>query len=627
MLSDGVSKERLVARVKVDGIGFGNVYSRLAFDGGMLAFRMSGDRNGGSSLYVVDIKSGKSTQVALLKSGSEGIGSFAWSPAGRTLAYVRTSPAPDPDAANEAYGTVYLYSAGFQPVRLGGSNGSDRVLAFSSDGLGVYVSRREGSGASELEHLVYLPISGGAGTVIVRSQPNLKYTNFALWVAPGQPAKAVALAEGNFALALAGTSPATPSPTATSTPRPGSGSTITDTISVAVSSTFAVMSPTPSKTPVRTAPPSKVSITGRLSGPGGLGIAVIDPVSAVPYLLRRDAEDYPYMAWTADGKGLLMGGTRTGAAWAVDLNGGERALGTPLTGLSASTWSQDGSMVVLSDSPTSKQVTLDYATGRVVASRSVGSYKPGAAAVSLKVPYIHQVNDTATSGDGNWACGPTSVAMALAYYGKIDPWSSMRQERVGSTAQPGKTPLPTQTPIGADFAPYVTDVYTSNGHIYNAVAADPRGHLLAGLYGTICPTGFASWNLMQSVLQWHGLSSTSVPATWDGIVGALKRGHPVLLGNMLTAAGHIILVTGYTPDGDLVANDPYGNRFEPGYGSNNGQGVLYPWKRVTPRTALEVIGVYPPPSPTATRTATATAIVTATVPATATSTATGAPTH
>ena len=111
--------------------------------------------------------------------------------------------------------------------------------------------------------------------------------------------------------------------------------------------------------------------------------------------------------------------------------------------------------------------------------------------------------------------------------------------------------------------------------------------------------------------------SQYVAVTWDGIVEALKRGHPVLLGNHLTSDGHILVVTGYTDDGNLLVNDPYGNRFAPGYGSNDGNSILYPWKRVTPRTALEVIGVYPPP--------TATSAPTQTNTPTPTETATGTP--
>ena len=118
--------------------------------------------------------------------------------------------------------------------------------------------------------------------------------------------------------------------------------------------------------------------------------------------------------------------------------------------------------------------------------------------------------------------------------------------------------------------------------------------------------------MMEQVLGWHGLQSRYVAATWDGIVGAVQRGHPVLLGNRLTSEGHILVVVGYTGDGNLVVNDPYGNRFAPGYGSNNGDGILYPWKRVTPRTALEVIGVYPPPTATHAPTFTSTPVPTMT---------------
>jgi hypothetical protein len=607
MLADGASKDRKVAQVKVDSIYFGDVSARLAYDRGMFAFRVSGDRNGGSSLYTVDIKTGTSTQVAGVKTRAEGIGAFAWSPAGRTMAYVRSTPGTDPADADQAYGTVYLYSAGFKSVKLGGSNGSDRVLAFSGDGLGVYVVRREAAQTGTLEHLAFLPLSGGEATIIMRSQPALKYSSYAVWTAPNEPAKIAALAEGDFTLALVGTVPA--KPTATPTPTAPAQSTITSTFAAAASATLVATTPTTATTPTRTAPVSKVPVAGKLTRPSGLGIVVADPASAVPYLVRRDAEAFPYVGWALDGKSLLVGGSRSGAAWVVDLEGGRRALGTALAGLSVLSWSNDGSVAMLSDAPTSKLLTLDFRGGKVLASRAMGFSKVGAPAVSLNVPYIHQVNDTASSGDGNWACGPTSVAMALAYYGKLEPWQTVMQGRTGAAAAPSGS---TRPPAGMDFAPYVTSVYTYNGHTYSATARDPRGNMLAGLYGTICPTGLASWSAMRSVLEWHGLNGTQIAATWDGVVGALKRGHPVLLGNMLTAEGHILLVVGYTQDGNLVVNDPYGNRFVPGYGANNGERVVYPWKRTTARTAVEVIGVYPPPTSTPTPTSTSTPIPTAT---------------
>ena len=362
MLADGVSKDRMVAQVKVDSIYFGDVAARLAYDRGMFAFRVSGDRNGGSSLYVVDIKGGKSTQVALAKSKAEGIGAFAWSPAGRTMAYVRSAPGTDPADADLAYGTVYLYSAGFNPVRLGSSSGSDRVLAFSGDGLGVYVARREAAKAGALEHLAYLPLSGGEATIVMRSQPGLKYSHYAVSGVPNEPARIAALAEGDFTLAVAGIFPGKPTPQATPTST-ATPTTITSTFAAAASATLAATTPKATATPTPTVPASKVPVAGKLARPSGLGVVVLDPVSGVPYMVRRDAEAFPSVAWAADGKSLLMGGGRSGSAWVVDLEGGRRALGTALTGLSVLSWSDDGSVAMLSDSPTSKLLTLDFRGG------------------------------------------------------------------------------------------------------------------------------------------------------------------------------------------------------------------------------------------------------------------------
>jgi hypothetical protein len=350
---------------------------------------------------------------------------------------------------------------------------------------------------------------------------------------------------------------------------------------------------------------------------------VADSLGVSQTLLRRDAEDYGHISWTLDGNALLAGGVRSGASWRVGLDGNRVPLGVSLLGLDVASYSQDGAQVLLSDDPTTRLVSIDQGSGKVTATKYIGaSIKPGAAQVRLDVPYIHQVKDTPDNIDGDWACGPTSIAMSLAYYGKIDPWPRTEaQNQVFPMSVPAKSPTPVK-PTGIDFAPYVTSVYSNNGHTYSSLARDPHGTLVAGLYGTICPTGLASWPTMVSVLQWHGLSSQFVATTWDGVVAALKRGHPVLLGNMLTTEGHILVAIGFTADGNLIVNDPYGDRFAPGYGSNDGAGILYPWKRVTARRALEVIGTYPPPpKPTATPIpiSTATAIPTAAATPTASS--------
>src|SRR5207237_10679520 len=138
--------------------------------------------------------------------------------------------------------------------------------------------------------------------------------------------------------------------------------------------------------------------------------------------------------------------------------------------------STDQSTVLLGAGPTMRLCTWNYSSGRVPAHCYVGvATKAGAPAVKLAVPYIHQVKDTAENGNGNWACGPTSVAMSLAYFGKLDPWQEMvAGERLSAAApqtttmlaplppltpSPTMTRTPTRTPTrpvtGADYAPYI----------------------------------------------------------------------------------------------------------------------------------------------------------------------------
>jgi hypothetical protein len=238
--------------------------------------------------------------------------------------------------------------------------------------------------------------------------------------------------------------------------------------------------------------------------------------------------------------------------------------------------------------------------------------------MKLDVPYIHQVNDV-DGADGNWACGPTSVLMVLAYYSKLEPWPEYEAKLALSggtklSAPAGQMPSSHggggNQEMKSNYAPYLTSAYTYNGHTYSATAPDPRGNRVAGLYGTIAPTGLADWGRIKQVLSWHGLQTQYASPTWNGVVAALKRGHPVLLGNDLTPAGHIMVAIGYTSNNQLIVNDPYGNRFAPGYGANNGQGLYYSWNCSRVHNALEVIGIYTPPTPvpTATVAPTATAI-------------------
>jgi hypothetical protein len=169
----------------------------------------------------------------------------------------------------------------------------------------------------------------------------------------------------------------------------------------------------------------------------------------------------------------------------------------------------------------------------------------------------------------------------------------------------------------------VTNAYSNRGKTYDTTARDPRSNEVAGLYGYICPTGLADWGRMIQVFEWHGLSSKRIGASWESIVAALKRGHPVLIGNRLTAVGHVLVAIGYTNNKYLIVNDPYGNRFAPGYGATLGKDLYYSWNCMRPTSALEVIGIYPPLTHTPTVTPTPTETP---VPPTATATGTNTPT-
>src|SRR6185295_3500983 len=97
-------------------------------------------------------------------------------------------------------------------------------------------------------------------------------------------------------------------------------------------------------------------------------------------------------------------------------------------------------------------------------------------------PYINQVWDTANSVNGNWACGPTSVAMVLSYYGRLDPWpleaKSVKAYGKANSASPPAHP-------GRDYAQYITAPFTYKGRDFTRATKDPAGHKVAGLYGSI----------------------------------------------------------------------------------------------------------------------------------------------
>lgn len=180
----------------------------------------------------------------------------------------------------------------------------------------------------------------------------------------------------------------------------------------------------------------------------------------------------------------------------------------------------------------------------------------------IDVPYINQRWDTPNSFGGAWACGPTSSAMAMAHFGKIQ-----------------KHPITCNQPTvhTSDYGWYVSEIYTSpTGFVFNRMQKDSNGHPAYGAYGT-CTEGGGAWaRRIQEYVQDHGLKADFYPTcSYDLVTKSINAGNLVILSTQLTSAGHIILVRGYD-HGKIIVNDPWGNANIHGY-TGSGYGVTYTW--------------------------------------------------
>lgn len=601
VLRNAGGKETRLARIATAGVGFGDVTAKPAPDGAHLAVRVAGDRSGGSSLRIIEIKTSKAITVTLSHSAGVGVGAFAWSPDSKSLAY--TVASPQAAVADQGTGTLWVVGADARGARkVGGVNA--RLLGWSPDGNGLYYARDDDDSGTNPPDLWTLSLTGQTLPVVRSSPGGLQYRNFAV------ASQAI----------ISGTGPLTARFAALAV---GNLGPLADGL-----------------TPVAAKPPA------RLAKDDTPGIVVADGLGGF-HTLHDLGEAYTVLAWNPAGTHLLLSGGKSGAAWYADATTGQRwRLPASVSGLAPLVWSDDGRYALLADADgvATRLVTLDTSSGNLVRSRTVGS-APAAdkqPVQDLPLPYVNQIWDTGVAFNGNWACGPTTVAMVLAYYGRLAPWPfSAGQARVSAqdrltahsvatatvppsatrrpgtppatAARKGAPPTPSATPNPAALIPqdgkfygqYVAMPFTYKGRTYSTGGADPAGHRAQGLYGTIVgDLSLARWEVMIDVLNLYDVQTTYIDDSWASITAQLDKGYPVLLGTTLTASGHILVARGYTANGYLLVNDPYGNH-NTGYGEDNGGNVAYAWKSIPLHLAMVARGtITPPATPTPTVTLT-----------------------
>ncbi|NWJ98362.1 MAG: C39 family peptidase [Chloroflexi bacterium] len=187
----------------------------------------------------------------------------------------------------------------------------------------------------------------------------------------------------------------------------------------------------------------------------------------------------------------------------------------------------------------------------------------------LNVPYIHQIRDTPTEFNGNWACGPTSVVMALAAYGALEPRND------------GK------------YGWYVSNLYTNNkGITFNHAELDPWGHNAFGAYGYCTLKGVCWGNLAAEFAIKHGIGARSITASRSEAINQLQDGKPVVIGTTIKGFGHVILLKGVAANGHFICNDPYWRK--PG-----GSDDLYTWGELGSCPFMVVFDRALPSQPTA----------------------------
>lgn len=178
--------------------------------------------------------------------------------------------------------------------------------------------------------------------------------------------------------------------------------------------------------------------------------------------------------------------------------------------------------------------------------------------------YIHQHYDTKDGFNGWWACGPTSSVMSIAYY-------ILPTNYVWSSSPYGH---------GSNYGGWITNQYTWGSSTFSRSYYDPNGNWFQGAYGhhLADPYQGTVWAQLSDYLGRHiGYGETG---TWGGMEDWLRAklnessGRLVIVSGNPFGRGHILLLKGYTDDGNFIFHDPAGYRVTNGY---NGNDVVYAW--------------------------------------------------
>jgi hypothetical protein len=178
------------------------------------------------------------------------------------------------------------------------------------------------------------------------------------------------------------------------------------------------------------------------------------------------------------------------------------------------------------------------------------------------VPYIHQVYDTPDNFNGQWACGPTSAMITVAFRGILANWDTTCSSPSKHTSHWGN---------------YVSKVYTK-GRTFD-IAADTASGVGYGAYGYVRqPSGYDTKGHMAEFLRYHGLDSTvDWSPTWTELKAEVDKKQPFVILTSITTSGHYKVIIGYaTAQHTMVLNDPYGDKNR-GYMNYYGKRVFYDW--------------------------------------------------